>query len=328
MTVVSLLFSSCKEKEIETPDNPNDKETNAMTFTFSDANATDKSISFKVTPSDLNGDYFLGIMTSAEAETIDDATIILEADNSESFLKYKGEQTCVYDSLVPETDYAVLAFTCDNADEVSRFTITTLAQQGDDNGGDDNGGDDNGDDNNGDDDNGGDDNGDDEVKVYAPGDVYDVDGVIGVVFYVNETGTNGYIMSMDEAELQWSTEFVWANCISQKGEWNTEDMLKLGEDKYPAAKWCVDHGEGWYMPSSYEMNLMWDAVSDGKRVFDYEFVKLYNNKLQDPILEDYYWSSNETSEDMAEVVAFIDDSVICLDPMKNRTFNVRAIRKF
>ena len=73
---------------------------------------------------------------------------------------------------------------------------------------------------------------------------------------------------MDETDLPWSTENVWANCVSRRGQWNTEDMLKLGADKYPAAKWCVEHGEGWYMPSSYEMGLMWTAVSNGTHAFD------------------------------------------------------------
>lgn len=167
-----------------------------------------------------------------------------------------------------------------------------------------------------------------EPQAYAPGDLYDVNGVKGVVFYVEEDGMSGLIMSMDQEYLQWSTEYAWANCLSNKGEWNTEDMLKLGADKYPAAKWCVEHGEGWYMPSSYEMNLMWAAISDGKLDFDYEFVKLYNDKLDDPILEDYYWSSSEISDDMAEVVVFVDDSVVCLEPKKDRYFHVRAIRKF
>ena len=167
-----------------------------------------------------------------------------------------------------------------------------------------------------------------DPKTYALGDLYDVNGVKGVVFYVEEDGNSGMIMSMDQEYLQWSTEYAWANCLSNKGEWNTEDMLKLGADKYPAAKWCVEHGEGWYMPSSYEMNLMWTAVSDGKLDFDPEFVKLYNDKLEDPIIEDYYWSSSEISEDMAEVVVFIDDSVVCLEPKKDRFFHVRAVRKF
>ena len=167
-----------------------------------------------------------------------------------------------------------------------------------------------------------------EPQAYAPGDLYDVDGVKGVVFYVEEGGKSGLIMSMDQEYLQWSTEYVWVNCATNRGDWHTEDMLKLGADKYPAAKWCAEHGDGWYMPSSYELNLMWDAVSDGKHVFDYEFVKLYNDKLDDPIREDYYWSSNETTENMAEVVVFIDNSVICLEPYKTSPFYVRAIHKF
>ena len=166
------------------------------------------------------------------------------------------------------------------------------------------------------------------AKVYAPGDFYEEDGVEGVVFYVTDGGTSGYIMSLDQADLQWSTENVWANCVSVRGEWNTEDMLKLGADKYPAAKWCANHGDGWFMPSSRELQWMWDAVSNGTHKFDDEFVKLYNDKLEDPILEDYYWSSNETSDDLAEVVVFMENSVVCLTPSKQAYYYVRAVRKF
>ena len=162
---------------------------------------------------------------------------------------------------------------------------------------------------------------------YKPGDLYDVDGVKGVVFYVDESGESGLIMSMDQALLAWSTENVWVGCVS-RGEYNTEDMLKRGEDKYPAAKWCVDHGEGWYMPNSDEMRKMWSAVSNGKYVFDAEFIKLYNDKLDDPILEDYYWSSNEIDEDYAELVVFIDESVVCLESFKYKQFYVRAVHRF
>ena len=166
------------------------------------------------------------------------------------------------------------------------------------------------------------------AKVYAPGDFYEEDGVEGVVFYVTDGGTSGYIMSLDQADLQWSKENVWANCVSVRGEWNTEDMLKLGADKYPAAKWCADHGDGWFMPSSRELQWMWDAVSNGTHKFDDEFVKLYNDKLEDPILEDYYWSSNETADNLAEAVVFMENSVVCLSPEKQSYFYVRAVRKF
>ena len=167
------------------------------------------------------------------------------------------------------------------------------------------------------------------ARSYAPGDLYDEDGVKGVVFHLlNEEGTSGYIVSMDETSLQWSTENVWVNCTSGRGEWNTEDMLKRGADKYPAAKWCVEHGEGLYMPSAKELQYLWNAVSNNTHVFDNEYVKLYNDKLDDPISEDYYWSSNETSEDLGELVAFMENSVVCLDPQKSSRFAVRAIYKF
>ena len=166
------------------------------------------------------------------------------------------------------------------------------------------------------------------ASVYAPGDFYEEDGVEGVVFYVTNDGTSGYIMSLDQATLQWSTENIQANCFSGNGKYNTEDMLKLGADKFPAAKWCADHGNGWFMPSSKELQWMWDAVSNGTHVFDNEFIKLYNDKLEDPILEDYYWSSNETTEDLGELVAFMENSVVCLDPQKNKKFLVRAVYKF
>ena len=167
-----------------------------------------------------------------------------------------------------------------------------------------------------------------EARVYAPGDLYNEDGVEGVVFYVTDGGTSGYIMSLDQAELQWSTENIQANCFSGNGKYNTEDMLKLGADKFPAAKWCADHGNGWFMPSSTELEWMWDAVSNKTHVFDNEFIKLYNDKLEDPILEDYYWSSNEITEVLGELVAFMENSVICLDPQKTKKYSVRAVYKF
>ncbi len=166
------------------------------------------------------------------------------------------------------------------------------------------------------------------ARVYAPGDKYEEDGVEGVVFYVTDGGTSGYIMSMDETALEWSTENEWVNCVSTRGDWHTEDMLKKGADKYPAAKWCADHGDGWFMPSSKELQWMWNAVSNGTHKFDYEFVELYNDKLDDPIVEDYYWSSNETTEDLAEVVVFMENSVVCLSPSKQSKFCVRAVYKF
>ena len=76
------------------------------------------------------------------------------------------------------------------------------------------------------------------------------------------------------------------------------------------------------------MGLMWTAVSNGTHAFDHEYAKLYNDKLIDPIKEDYYWTSNETTEEMAEVAVFIDQSIVCLNPIKSASYYVRAIYEF
>ncbi|MBR5770291.1 MAG: hypothetical protein IKY20_01845 [Alistipes sp.] len=166
---------------------------------------------------------------------------------------------------------------------------------------------------------------------YEIGQIYDIYGTNGVCFAIkndNQNRTWAYFFSMDEEYLQWSTENVWCNCASGRGDWNTEDMLKNGPDKYPAAQWCVAHGEGWFMPSSTELQWMWDAVSGGTHNFDSDTMKSYNNLLTsnggEAFQETYYWSSNETSDDMIELIAFMADSVVCLEPYKTSKYNVRA----
>ena len=174
-----------------------------------------------------------------------------------------------------------------------------------------------------------------EMNVdYEIGEIYDINGTNGVCFAIkndNQNRTWAYFFSMDEEYLQWSTENVWCNCASGRGDWNTEDMLKNGTspDKYPAAQWCVAHGEGWFMPSSTELQWMWDAVSGGTHNFDSETMKSYNTLLTsnggEAFQETYYWSSNETSDDMIELIAFMSDSVVCLEPYKTSNYNVRAV---
>lgn len=171
------------------------------------------------------------------------------------------------------------------------------------------------------------------ASAYEIGQIYDINGAKGVVYAIktdNQSRTWAYFFSMDEADLQWSTETVWCNCVASRGDWNTEDMLRNGTspDMYPAAQWCIAHGDGWFMPSSQELQWMWNAISEGTHNFDNASVAAYNKLLTDnggmPFVETYYWSSNETAEDLVELIAFMNDSVVCLDPQKTYTYTVRA----
>jgi hypothetical protein len=88
------------------------------------------------------------------------------------------------------------------------------------------------------------------------------------------------------------------------------------------------HGDGWFMPSSDELQWMWDAISGGTHNFDSASVMVYNKLLTDnggmPFEETYYWSSNETAGDSIKLIAFMYDSIVCLEPLKSSKFTVRA----
>ena len=62
------------------------------------------------------------------------------------------------------------------------------------------------------------------------GDIYDKDGLKGVVVYVDNTRDHGLIMSLYEAFLNW----------------------------HESEKWCKELGEGWFMPSVKDFETMKD----------------------------------------------------------------------
>ena len=176
------------------------------------------------------------------------------------------------------------------------------------------------------------------VGKYEIGAIHEVDGVKGVIFAIksdNNGNTYCYLFSMDEEDLQWSTKYEWCNCTSQRGDYNTNDPFDyfgMNIDDYPAFKWCKAHGEGWFLPSSTELHWMWEMLTNGERDFKASSVAKYNEFIVEnggePFCETYYWSSNETSDDLVEVVAFMNDSVVCLDPKKDNVYTARAAYRF
>ena len=145
-------------------------------------------------------------------------------------------------------------------------------------------------------------------------------------------------MSMDEEDLPWSYEQVdlrYAN--SAWGAWNTEDIFDPNRDNrninnYPAFKWCVEHGDGWFLPSQEEMEWMWDAVSGGTHKFEAPTVAEYNKVLTEnggePLQETFYWSSTGLDSTSSVAVAFMENSVICLESTRDKAYSVRAAYRF
>lgn len=180
------------------------------------------------------------------------------------------------------------------------------------------------------------------ASQYEIGTIYEVDGVKGVIFAIKEHPSSGtlfcYILSLDEEDLPWSTEYAdlsYAN--SAWGAWITEDIFHPSRDNkdinnYPAFKWCVDHGDGWFLPSQDEMLWMWEAVSGGTHKFNSPSVEKFNKVITDnggePFQETFYWSSTAGSADIAIAVAFMENSVVCLTPTRDNAYSVRAAYRF
>ena len=98
---------------------------------------------------------------------------------------------------------------------------------------------------------------------YKVGDYYN-DGVKdGIVFEVSAGGKHGKIISIAKplVKLRWSTVEIYGVSAKSKsnGAKNMEKIKLLDnwQSRYPAAKWCSDLGEGWYLPSINELERVY-----------------------------------------------------------------------
>lgn len=142
------------------------------------------------------------------------------------------------------------------------------------------------------------------AKVWAVGDLYDVEGVKGVVVEVSNGGANGKIISMDQAVRLWAQGTVSIGCDSETdGKANTQKAKDYNSSlsMFPGFKWCVDHGSGWYMPACKEAFLFMGSLDVINPTLSANGGTAINKY-------DYYWSSTEASEGSALTV-YLNGSV-------------------
>ena len=157
-----------------------------------------------------------------------------------------------------------------------------------------------------------------QPKRYKVGDYYNENGKRGVVFYVDETGESGKIVSMQEAIHWWAINkgygsFVNGGNPSEKeiGADNRVDgmvnmrviqAIEGWQEKYPAFAWCASLGADWYLPAIDELKLLLlnDSVHDAvnKTLIEKEGIKLADKK--DGSM--FYCSSTENGNACAWIV--------------------------
>ena len=127
------------------------------------------------------------------------------------------------------------------------------------------------------------------AKEWAVGDYYEVGSVKGVVVWVDESKLKGKIISLDETTADvWSTSNRTTGAQSTTdGKSNTAKVKALDNEltSFPAFKWCVEKGEGWYLPASDEVKCFLTIAP---------VINAVLTEHGGIALDCYYWSSTES----------------------------------
>ena len=174
----------------------------------------------------------------------------------------------------------------------------------------------------------------DEI-VYKIGDFYpnpnNPKTAIGIVYWTKPGtgGKEGKIVSHDSALKNWGdSDNINLNTTISTGirNWDIVKEYDSTLENFPAFKWCEDKGEGWYLPSRYELHTLQELWLTHN-----EFI---NSNLEliegEPFtLSDEYLASSESRswpEDKAEVYSFSSKG---WDPLeKSAPGRIRAVKEF
>lgn len=104
---------------------------------------------------------------------------------------------------------------------------------------------------------------------YKVGDYYNEGLLKGIVFNVDETGEHGYILALDEKVAAWSyrDESVMNGVPATNGDYNCAlvQLMPDWQEYYPGFLWAYSKNpfglDNWYVPSSQEMALIYEAYT-------------------------------------------------------------------
>ena len=165
------------------------------------------------------------------------------------------------------------------------------------------------------------------TKTYRVGDYYADATKRGFVFQVSEDGLSGKIISMKQTELPWyqGTKKEKPQKMGLENEkFGLLNLVKLRHNEgwhehFPAFAWCADLGDGWYLPSTGEL----EEIVKQREVLDKVMLRFPGTDH----LSGFYWSSNEdaTHPDRAWVTLYYGG---CASMSKSDVNKVRAVACF
>ena len=183
------------------------------------------------------------------------------------------------------------------------------------------------------------------LKQYEIGELYDQNGIRGVICQLSDDRQHGLVVSLDEIYLHWSEfrkpDLRLAGADNRTdGVANMEMMAQyiaannLSWDDFPAFKWCRDKGEGWYLPAIDELLTIGHNYNGGTRVQNNrqarnkfnDSLKGAGGKRMDRLV--YYFSSTEMDEKNAYTTHMGIEPPYVIEIPKYNKFLVRAVHRF
>lgn len=115
------------------------------------------------------------------------------------------------------------------------------------------------------------------LPTYKVFDYYNRYGIQGIVISIDETGQHGWIVSLDEVELQWATEDPMESGIMPAANNRDDAIANLNAcllcdktlERFPAMKWCndknVDGVTGWVLPAHNVLKIFGELIIKNNR---------------------------------------------------------------
>lgn len=113
---------------------------------------------------------------------------------------------------------------------------------------------------------------------YKVGDVYNQNGLKGIVVAVDASGQHGTIMSLESSNAKWCAnkdlKFETSAFYEDDGQKNMEVISKYVENNsvswsdFPLFSWAKSLGDGWYIPAKEEALAIWKNINGGSNTYN------------------------------------------------------------
>ena len=174
----------------------------------------------------------------------------------------------------------------------------------------------------------------DEV-VYKIGDFYpnpnNPKTAIGIVYWLKPGtgGKEGKMVSYDSAMRNWgnsNNENLRTSISTGIINWEIVTNWDFSLENFPAFKWCKDKGDGWYLPSRYELHILNELWTANQEYMNGNIEQINGEPFT---LNDVYLASSESRSwpyDNAETYSFSNKGWGPI--LKSVAGRIRALKEF